>query len=111
MTEEMNTNGETQELPECAQYSLRAAFSESNQEDEKYQEMCQQAVTMIRAYSDAGDLAVVDCYGPDERIYPVVAAIVNHNGNQAILPIARIFTEEDAASENYVPVIAAENAH
>lgn len=100
-----------QETPECAEYSLRASFSDENKDDERYQELCQQAVTMIRAYSDSGDLVVVDCYGPDERIYPVVAAIVTHQGQQAILPIARIFTEEDAASDNYIPVIAAEKAH
>lgn len=78
------------------------------QDDSRYQKNLETAMQVLLHHFLKGNIAVVDCVDATqeetETVVPVIAAIIEHNGQQAILPIGRLFTEEENPSQTLVPV-------
>lgn len=81
------------------------------QDDSSYQKTLESAMQVLLHHFLQGNIAIVDCIDSGEqeetetaKPIPVIAAIMEYNGQQAILPLGRLFTEEDKPSETLVPV-------
>ena len=78
------------------------------QDDSSYQKNLESAMQVLLHHLLQNNIAIVDCIDASqeesENVVPVIAAIIEHNGQQAILPIGRLFGPDDKPSETLVPV-------
>lgn len=99
----MTEQTQNEYIPEVSISYALAQGSESS-----YQKNLESAMQVLLHHLLANNIAVVDCVSSDneedQKVVPVIAAILEVNGQQAILPIGRLFTEDDKPSETLVPV-------
>lgn len=82
------------------------------QDDPSYQKNLESAMQVLLHHFLQGNLAIVDCVSSDPEQetenatpIPVIAATIEYNGKPAIVPLGRLFTEDDHASQKLVPVL------
>lgn len=82
-------------------------YSLDKNHDESYQKNLEAAMQVFLHHLYQGNITLVDCVRSDsdnKKIVPVISALIEHDGQQAILPLGTLFTSEDKPSETLVPV-------
>lgn len=100
MTEQVSENTEAP--------NITISYALAQDSEPSYQKNLESAMQVLLHHALNGSLAIVDCVDASEEgaeTIPVVAAIIEHEGQQAILPLGTMFTEKDRPSERFTPVL------
>ena len=90
------------ELPD-----VTIGYSLDDSHEESYQKHLESAMQIFLHHLHQGNITLVDCVRSNEddgKIVPVISALIDYDGQQAILPLGTLFTQEDKPSETLVPV-------
>lgn len=106
-------------MSEDTNFQINYAYSKGATEEHKT--ACTEALSVILGYAQTGKLAVVDCYnrdavnedntlveGADHGTTTIIAALVDVEGGQAILPLAQFFNGDSSPNDNLVPCVKVE---
>ena len=97
----------TEQTSEIEVPSLTIGYSLDDNHDTSYQKNLESAMQVFIHHLIQGNITLVDCVRSDteeSKPIPVISALIEHEGQQAILPLGTLFTPEDKPSETLVPV-------
>jgi len=91
-------------MSDLSNITIQYAFSPDSSED--HQKVCQDAISFLLHYAMDSNLAIVDCHiEGEENAVPIIAAMLDNNGQSAVLPLARIFMPDEDVSNTYEPCL------
>lgn len=106
-------------MSEQTNFQINYAYSKGATDEHKA--ACTEALSVILGYAQTGKLAVVDCYsrdavnedntlveGANHGTTTIIAALVDVEDGQAILPLAQFFNGDSTPNETLIPCVKVE---
>lgn len=100
---------------------FQVSYAYSKGATEEHKKACTDALSALVGCAQNGKIAVVDCYSADAldadgkftdaggaATQTIIAALIDAEGGQAILPLARLFNADELPNETLVPCIKVE---
>ena len=108
-------------MSEDTKTDFQVNYAYSKGATEEHKAACTEALSVILGYAQTDKLAVVDCYsraavnedntlveGADHGTTTIIAALIDVEEGQAILPLAQFFNGDSSPNDNLVPCVKVE---